>query len=151
LTLFSVGAYTKRHEEDPLINPRTVATSKGNYMTQARQGVAGREEEVAQLIEGAALELPTGDYIALLERIQKQVQAQLKAARFASFGAQFPAADPAPAIDPPAGMFQKGDFLRTADGYVGYMAHYDKRGRAVVNVVWQACEYRDDQLQRFEG
>ena len=68
------------------------------------------------------------------------------------FGTQFKPAEvaPEPEGEAPPRKFAVDDKVRTKEGYIGHVAGYDKKGRAVVNVVWQTCEYAEADLMPFE-
>ena len=92
------------------------------------------------------------DFAALeyrLERLIQKVEEARFATRFARFGAQLTPGDaPAPeaVTAPPAGRFEHGDKVRTKEGYLAYFGYYDAQGNAVVNVVFQAAEYKETDL-----
>jgi hypothetical protein len=76
------------------------------------------------------------------------------AARFALFGkAMKPGGEPEQSIEgvePPPRVFEHDDTVRTKDGYLARVAHYDAKGRVVVNVLFEAAEYKESELKRVE-
>jgi hypothetical protein len=101
----------------------------------------------------AAIETAGDDMAGLLdmlERVNLDVRSARFAAGFALFGKQFKAAREAePTIDadePPPRRFEPGTRVRTPDNYLAHVGYYDSKGRVVANVVFQACEFKEDEL-----
>lgn len=91
----------------------------------------------------------SSDYIYLLDRVIQQAEAMRKAAILANFGEQFKQTEVALWPDDTTStlhQFHTDQKVRTKDGYIGTVAGYDTKGRVVVNVVWQACEYPEAHL-----
>lgn len=101
-----------------------------------------------------AVEAGEGDRETLLERLESLLN-NVRGKRFATghalFGKQFkPGGEPAEDMDgvePPPRAFSRGDLVRTKDGYLAYVGFYDHRERVVANVVYQACEFEQADLQ----
>lgn len=47
--------------------------------------------------------------------------------------------------------FSRDEKVWTKDGHIGHVVGYDKKGRVVVNVIWQACEYAEADLRLFDN
>jgi hypothetical protein len=93
----------------------------------------------------------TGTFLAMLARVTQEVDQLQNAARLSEFGKQFkPAGELAPESAAPR-EFAPGQEVWTHEGYLGYVAGHDAKGKAVVNVVWQACEYKESDLHRIPG
>lgn len=90
-------------------------------------------------------------YIDFLDRVIMEAKSRRAVAAQRTFGAQFKQTEVAPAGEGDAPrVFAVDDKVRTKEGYIGHVAGYDKRGRVVVNVVWQACEYAEADLKPME-
>jgi hypothetical protein len=104
------------------------------------------ERELQAACDGAT------DFAALeykLERLLQKVEQAHFATKFAQFGGQFKPSEEAPApdgVEPVARRFENGDKVRTKEGYLAYFGYYDAQNNAVVNVVFQAAEYRETDL-----
>ncbi|MFM0608645.1 hypothetical protein PQR05_29365 [Paraburkholderia sediminicola] len=94
------------------------------------------------------------DHGELMDRLERLIN-DAKGARFVAgltlFGKQFkPGGDPATeieGIEPPLRRFAHDDTVRTKEGYLARVGYYDDQGRVVVNVVYQAAEYREEDLK----
>jgi hypothetical protein len=101
----------------------------------------------------AAIEAAGDDVAGLLEMLER-VNPDVRSARFAAghalFGKQFKAArESEPTIEgvePPVRKFAAGDKVRTPGDYLAHVGYYDRKGRVVANVVFQACEFKEDDL-----
>lgn len=106
-------------------------------------------DAIARELKCAADFKDAGDasaYIDFLERVLHEVKQARQAAMLTEFGKQFKPAG-APVSDPDAPrQFAPDQKVRTKEGYIGIVAGHDKRGHAIVNVVWQACEYPEGHL-----
>lgn len=105
----------------------------------------------------AAIDAAGGDNGALLDRLDRlmnDVRGARFAARFALFGkAMKPGGEPEQEIEgvePPSRAFERDDTVRTKEGYLARVAHYDRAGRVVVNVLFEAAEYKESELKRVE-
>jgi hypothetical protein len=96
----------------------------------------------------------TAELLERLERLLNDVRGARFAASFTMFGkALKPGADPEAEIEgvePPPRKFKVDDTVRTKEGYLGRVAHYDRRNNVVVNVVFQACEYKESELRETD-
>lgn len=103
-------------------------------------------EHITDLLRAAEATSSNTAYITLLDSVINAARALKNAAQLAEFGKQFkPAGDPV--IDPDAPRkFAVDQKVITKEGYIGTVVGHDKQGRAIVNVVWQACEYQEAQL-----
>lgn len=93
-------------------------------------------------------------YIELLDRVIDEAKARRMAARMRMCAASEGKAPAGPVVedkaaDAPPRQFARHDRVWTKEGYIGHVAGYDKKGRVVVNVVWQACEYAEGDLKPF--
>ncbi len=100
----------------------------------------------------AAIEAGRGDQGALLDRLERllnDVRGARFSTRFALFGAD---------MKPGGQTVEDGDeqsprkfgrdvTVRTPEGYLARVVGYDKRGKVVVNVVFEACEYTEADLR----
>lgn len=101
-----------------------------------------------------AVEAGEGDAAALLERLEALLH-NVRGKRFATghklFGKQFkPGGELAASsedVEPPPQAFERGDMVRTKEGYLAYVGYYDHHNRVVANVVYQACEFNEADLQ----
>ncbi|WP_028211549.1 hypothetical protein [Paraburkholderia mimosarum] len=100
-----------------------------------------------------AVELGEGDAAALLEQLEalfQNVRGKRFATGFALFGESFkPGGEPAEVLDDIEQQhhaFVRGDVVRTKDGYLAYVGHYDHRNRVVANVVYEAREFNEADL-----
>lgn len=96
-------------------------------------------------------DLSPDDHLTLLNRVMVIVRDRQRSANLAKFGSQFvPAGEP---VEEPAQprQFQPFQQVYTHEGYLGYIAGHDKRGKAVVNVVWEAAEYDESKLLAIPG
>lgn len=85
-----------------------------------------------------------------LDRLLSKVRGVRFSSSFAKFGEQFVKASdvPRPADGEPAVQaFKEGQKVRTSDGYLAYVGYYDRKGSVVVNVVFQATEYKESDLK----
>ncbi|WP_109479112.1 hypothetical protein [Paraburkholderia sp. C35] len=104
-----------------------------------------------------AVEAGEADRETLLERLEMLLN-NVKGKRFATghalFGKQFkpggePAKEPEGGEQPPR-AFDRGDLVRTKDGYLAYVGYYDQHGKVVANVVYQACDFKESELTAAE-
>jgi hypothetical protein len=100
-----------------------------------------------------AVEAGEGDRAVLLERLESllnNVRGKRFATGFSLFGKTFKpggeAAEEMEGVEPPPRAFNRGDLVRTKDGYLAYVGFYDHRQRVVANVVYQACEFNEGDL-----
>jgi hypothetical protein len=100
----------------------------------------------------AAIESAT-DQGELMDRLERLIN-DAKGARFmagmALFGKQFkPGGEPEPALEgvEPPRRFGEGDKVRTKEGYLAHVGYYTGPDNVVVNVVFQAAEYREQDLK----
>jgi hypothetical protein len=93
----------------------------------------------------------TGDFLTLLGRVFQEADQYQAAALLTEFGKQFkPAGDPVLVDDTPR-QFAPGQQVWTPEGYLGFVAGHGSNGHAVVNVVWQACDYPEKALSEIPG
>jgi hypothetical protein len=104
------------------------------------------ERELRAAVESAT---DHGALINRLERLINDVRSVRFAAHFENIAAGMAAArEPEPAlegVEPPPSRFKHGDKVRTPDGYLAYYG-YKVGESAVVNVVFQATEYKETDL-----
>ncbi|MDF0506844.1 hypothetical protein POK33_39515 [Burkholderia cenocepacia] len=110
------------------------------------------ERELKAAIETAGPDLPT--LIDRLDRLLNDVRGARFAAGHALFGKGMkpggPPAEEIAGVAPPPRKFGHDDTVRTKDGYLARVAHYDEKGRVVVNVLFQACEYSESDLRAVD-
>lgn len=85
-----------------------------------------------------------------LDRLLSKVRGVRFSANLAKFGEQFAKASDPPHVDaeaPAERAFTEGQRVRTRDGYLAYVGYYDRHGCVVVNVVFQAAEYKESDLK----
>lgn len=100
-----------------------------------------------------SVEAGEADREALLEHLENLLNI-VRGKRFATghklFGEQFePAREPVEVkngTEPLPHAFRRGDLVRTKDGYLAYVGHYDHRNRVVANVVYEAREFNESDL-----
>jgi hypothetical protein len=106
-------------------------------------------DNIAAQLGTAAIISSRGDigaYIDLLDRVMGEARRLKKNALHTEFGKLFtPAGSPVTDPDAPQ-MFVIDQKVHTKDGYIGTVVGHDKHGKAIVNIVWQACEYPEAQL-----
>ena len=85
-------------------------------------------------------------YTDFLDRVILEVRSLHFASSKTEFGKQFkPADEPVVGSEAPQ-LYRVGQAVRTKEGYLGYVAGHDKKGSAIVNVVFEACEYAERNL-----
>lgn len=105
----------------------------------------------------AGIEAGRNDHGSLLERIERLLN-DVRGARFATSFALFgkglkPGGEPdqdMEGVEPPPRKFKPDATVRTKEGYLGRVVGYDKRGHVVVNVVFEACDYKEDDLRETD-
>lgn len=106
-------------------------------------------DQITAQMRSAADFTEVGDssaYVDFLDRVINEARLLKQSAMLNDFGKQFkPAGEPVIAPDVPR-LFGIGQHVRTKEGYIGNVAGHDKHGKAIVNVVWQACEYPEAHL-----
>lgn len=88
-------------------------------------------------------------YLEFLDRVIHEARGVQQLERITQFGAQFKAGGE-PAEPPAERQFEPFDIVRTKEDYIGYVAHYNKRGHVVVNVVVEACDYKEGDLRKID-
>jgi len=105
------------------------------------------ERELRAAIESAT---DQGELMDRLERLINDAKGARFIAGMAVFGKQFkPGGEPAPVlegVEPPPRRFEEGDKVRTKEGYLAHVGYYDGKDNVVVNVVFQAAEYKEQDL-----
>jgi hypothetical protein len=102
------------------------------------------ERELRAAIDSAT---DQGELMDRLERLINEAKGVRFTTALALFGSQFkPGDEPAPEVTEEARAFEEGDKVRTKDGYLAHVGYYDDKGNVVVNVVFQAAEYREQDL-----
>lgn len=88
-------------------------------------------------------------FLDFLDRVIHEARGVQQLERITQFGTQFkPSGEPAePPVDP---QFAPFDIVRTKEDYIGYVAGYTRRGHVVVNVVVEACDYKEGDLRKIE-
>lgn len=93
-------------------------------------------------------------FLDRIERLLNDVRSARFAARFAAFGKTVkPGRESEPEIEgivPPPRKFEHDDTVRTKEGYLARVGYYDRAGKVVVNVVYQACEYDEADLTAID-
>jgi hypothetical protein len=79
------------------------------------------------------------------------INSRYRAARLAKFGTQFRTAGESVEKPGVVRQFERVQQVFTKEGYLGYIASYDKHGKAIVNVVWEAAKYDESDLKALPG
>jgi len=91
------------------------------------------------------------ELLALLGRAAAEIRERQRAALLAKFGTQFKPAGQPTEETPQEARFERFQQVYTKEGYLGYIAGHQEDKRAIVNVVWEAAEYSEDDLTPIPG